>query len=112
LGCFPILRQNAARLLGDHLREQEERFHEISTENVLWRQGHEIVRLANRVGERVNGAVKIRLSSEELAQLIGTTLFTVSRHHSQRKEQGIVSTRRREVMVHDPQALAELTEKD
>jgi CRP-like cAMP-binding protein len=112
LARFPIVRNNAARMLGGHLRELEERFREISTENVPMRLGHEIVRLANRVGERVNDAIKISLSCEELAQLTGTTLFTVSRHLSQWKDQGIVSTRRREVMVHDPQALAELSERD
>jgi CRP-like cAMP-binding protein len=109
---FPILRHNVASMLGDHLRELEERFREISTENVPMRLGHEIVRLANRVGERVNGAVRISLSCEELAQLTGTTLFTVSRHLSQWKEEGIVSTGRRTVMVHDPQALAELSERE
>ena len=112
LGRYPILRQNAARILGEHLRELEERFCEISTENVTNRVGHEIARLVSRVGEHVNGAVKISLSCEELAQLTGTTLFTVSRHLSQWKEQGILSTGRRAVMVHDPHALAELSEGD
>jgi CRP-like cAMP-binding protein len=109
---FPMLRHNVARMLGDHLRELEERFREISTENVPMRLGHEIVRLANRVGERVNGAVRISLSCEELAQLTGTCLFTVSRHLSQWKQEGIVSTGRRAVLVHDPQALAELSERE
>jgi CRP-like cAMP-binding protein len=109
---FPALRRNQARILGDHLRELEERFCEISTENVASRVGHEIARLATRVGERVNGAVKISLSCEELAQLTGTTLFTVSRHLSQWKEEGLVSTGRRVVMVHDAQALAELSERE
>ncbi len=107
---FPALRHNQTRILDDHLRELEERFCEISTENVASRLGHEIARLATRVGERVNGAVKISLSCEELAQLTGTTLFTVSRHLSQWKEEGLVSTGRRVVMVHDAQALAELSE--
>lgn len=111
-GRFPILRNNVARMLGDHLRELEERFREISTENVANRVGHEIVRLVNRIGERVDGAVKISLSCEELAQLTGTTLFTVSRHLCQWKEEGIVSTSRGVVMVHIPQALEELSERE
>jgi len=109
---FPILRHNAARILGEHLRELEERFREISTENVAPRLGHAIARLLNRIGERENGAVKIRLSHEELAQLIGTTLFTVCRLLSQWEQKGIVSTGREAVMVHDPHALAELSESE
>lgn len=109
---FPILRHNVARMLGDQLMELEERFREISTERVSMRLSHELVRLTNRVGERMNGAVKINLSLEELAQLTGTTLFTVSRHLARWKVEGLVSTGRRAVMVHNPQALAEFSEKD
>jgi CRP-like cAMP-binding protein len=109
---FPILRHNVTRMLGDRLSELEERFREISTESVPVRLSHELVRLANRVGERVNGAVKINLSREELAQSTGTTLFTVSRLLSRWKVEGIVSTGRRAVMIHDPQALAEFSERD
>jgi len=109
---FPILRYNVSRMLGGQLMELEERFREISTESVSMRLSHELVRLANRFGERVNGAVKIRLSLEELAQLTGTTLFTVSRQLSRWKVDGIVSTGRRAVMVHNPQALAEFSERD
>ncbi len=108
----PVLRHNVARILDEQLTELEERFCEISTENVTNRVGHEIARLVNRVGERVNGAVKISLSCKELAQLTGTTLFTVSRSLSQWKEQGIVSTGRRALIVHDPQALAGLSHRD
>ena len=106
---FPILRHNVAGIVDEHLRELEERYLEMSTENVANRVGHEIARLVNRVGERVNGAVKLSLSCEELAQLTGTTLFTVSRALSLWREQGIVSTGRRALIVHDPQALAELS---
>ncbi|HYM07722.1 MAG TPA: Crp/Fnr family transcriptional regulator [Terriglobales bacterium] len=109
---FPILHANVARMLGDHLRELEERFREISTESVSMRLSHELVRLANRVGERVNGAVRLSLSLEELAQLTGTTLFTVSRQLSRWRAEGIVSTGRRAVMVHDAQALAQFCERD
>ena len=110
---FPILRHNAARILGEHLRELEERFREISTENVAPRLGREITRLLNRIGEKCEaGAVKIRLTHEDLAQLTGTTLYTVCRLLSQWEQQGIVSTGREAVMVHDPHALAELSHSE
>jgi CRP-like cAMP-binding protein len=55
--------------------------------------------------------VEIGLSREELAQLTGTTLFTVSRLLSQWEKQGIVSSRREAVVVCDVQALAALSEE-
>jgi CRP-like cAMP-binding protein len=108
---YPALRQNLARILDEQLGELEERYREISTECVPLRLSREISRLANRVGERVKDSVKINLSREELAQLTGTTLFTVSRLLSQWKEQGIVSPGREIVTINDPHALAELFER-
>jgi CRP-like cAMP-binding protein len=108
---YPALRQNVARILDEQLGELEERYREISTECVPLRLSREISRLANRVGEHVKDAVKINLSREELAQLTGTTLFTVSRLLSQWKEQGIVSPGREIVTINNAQALAELCER-
>jgi CRP/FNR family transcriptional regulator, nitrogen oxide reductase regulator len=70
---------------------------------------HQLIRLLNQLG-RVNGGGEIRLSREELAQLTGTTLFTVSRLLSEWNQRGIVSTRREAVSVNNFQALAELGE--
>lgn len=107
---FPTLRRNTARILCQRLEELEERFREISTEKVASRLSRQIVRLLNQVGRRVNGDVEISLSREELAQLTGTTLFTVSRLLSDWDQRGIVSTRREAVSVVNLQALVELSE--
>jgi CRP-like cAMP-binding protein len=88
----------------------EQRFREISTERVASRLSREIVRLLAQVGRVVNGTVEIALSREELAQLTGTTLFTVSRLLSDWDERGIVSTRREAVSVNDLHALQQLAE--
>jgi len=79
---------------------------------VAVRLSHQLVRLLNQVGRRVNGAIEIRLSREELAQLTGTTLFTVSRLLSDWNDRGIVSTRRESVSVRNFQALARLAESE
>ena len=104
------LRRNIAHLLCRQLHELEERYREVSTERVSVRLSHQLVRLLNQLGRRVNGRLEIRVSREELAQLTGTTLFTVSRLLSDWNQRGIVSTRRQAVSVHNLQALAELGE--
>jgi len=76
------------------------------------RLSREISRLANRIGEDVKGSIKINLAREELAQLTGTTIFTVSRLLTQWKKQGIVSPGREIIMVRDPAALAELSKME
>lgn len=109
---YPLLRRNTARILGERLRELEERFREISTEKVATRLSSQLVRLLNQVGRRANGYVEISLSREELAQLTGTTLFTVSRLLSQWEQRGILSARREAVWVRDLPAMVELSQGD
>jgi CRP-like cAMP-binding protein len=107
---YPTLRRNATRRLALRLQELEERFHEISTQKVAPRLSQQLIRLSNQLRQRGNGAPKICLSQEELAQLTGTTLFAVSRLLSQWEKLGIVRTRRETVVVRNFQALAEMCE--
>ncbi len=107
---FSALRRNMLRVVGNRLREMNERFREISTEKVELRLSSQLGRLLTQIGRPADGGIEIGLSREELAQLTGTTLFTVSRTLSRWEEQGIVKPRREAVLVRDPQALEQLTE--
>jgi CRP-like cAMP-binding protein len=105
---FPSLRLNVAYILYKQLEDMENRFREISTERVAPRLSRQIFRLVEQVGIRTNGSVEIKLTREELAQLIGTSLFTVSRLLSKWDRQGIVTTRREGFSVENLEALSEL----
>jgi CRP-like cAMP-binding protein len=107
---FPALRRNMVRVLCERLQEMDERFREISTEKVASRLSSQLGRLLIQVGRRVDGGIEVGLSREELAQLTGTTLFTVSRMLSLWEQQGIVKARREAVLICDTQALRELAE--
>jgi CRP-like cAMP-binding protein len=107
---FPSLRLNVAYILYKQLEDMEDRFREISTENVASRLSRQISRLVKQIGIRSNGSVKIKITREELAQMIGTSLFTVSRLLSEWDRKGIVTTRREGFSVDNLQALAELTD--
>jgi hypothetical protein len=58
-----------------------------------------------QIGQPVDGAVEIGLSREELAQMTGTTLFTVSRLLSAWEARGMVRPRREAVTIFDVQSL-------
>jgi CRP-like cAMP-binding protein len=105
------LRRNITHILCQQLHELEERYREIATEKVAARLSLQLVRLIHQVGRRVDGGIEIRLSREELAQLTGTTLFTVSRLLSEWNQKGIVRTRREAVSVQNFEALAQLAEE-
>jgi CRP/FNR family transcriptional regulator, nitrogen oxide reductase regulator len=109
-GLSMHLRGNITHILCQQLHQLEERYREIATEKVAARLSLQLVRLIPRVGRRVEGGVEIRLSREELAQMTGTTLFTVSRLLSDWNQRGIVRTRREAVLVHNFEALAQLSE--
>jgi len=109
---YPVLQRNLRRILGMRLRELEERFREISTHRVAARLARELSRLLERIGRPVDGAIEISLSREELAQMIGTTLFTVSRLLSEWHQRGVVDPKRGVVLVRDLQGLANLAEAD
>jgi CRP-like cAMP-binding protein len=98
---YPVLHQNMVRILSEDLGELEERFREVATERVAPRVARQLVRLLARIGRSANGAVEVSLTREELAQMTGTTLFTVSRLLSAWEERGMVKPRRESVTVCD-----------
>ena len=95
---FPTLRLNLLRIFTAHLAELEGRFREMATERVSLRVARQFLRLADKIGQAI---VDICLSREELAQMTGTTLFTVSRLVSSWEGRGIVQTRRGGVTICD-----------
>ena len=109
---FPVLRRNIAHVLERRLNELEVRFREISTEKVGSRLSSQLIRLLTQVGKQTEGHVEIALSRRELAQLTGTTLFTVSRLLCQWETRGIVSARREAVLVRNVPALQELSREE
>ncbi|PYY08849.1 MAG: hypothetical protein DMG69_13270 [Acidobacteria bacterium] len=107
---IPIVRRNAVVILGERLHLLEERFVELATERVAPRLARMLLRLLEQGRRGTQGIYRIDLSHEELAQMVGTTLFTVSRLFSDWEEHGVVQSQRKAVVVLNPRALAVLAE--
>lgn len=107
---IPAFRRNSVRALEERLQEMEQRFREVSTEKVGSRLSSELVRISDRL-RKSSDILEITLSRAELAQLTGTTLFTVSRLLCQWQNQGIVRIRRESVLVQDFHALAQISQE-
>ena len=101
----PRIRQNLSQVLMSRLHELEERFREVATEKVPRRLALALMRLSKHVGKKVHEGIEVSLSREELAQMTGTTLFTISRILSQWARQDVVESRRESVVLRDPQLL-------
>ena len=98
----PRIGQNLSVVLMNRLHELEERFREVATEKVPRRLALALLRLSKHVGKKVHEGVEVSLSREELAQMTGTTLFTISRILSQWSRENFVASRRESVLLRDP----------
>jgi len=109
---YPQIRRNISKILFHRLNELQERFREVATEKVAKRVALALLRLLKQVGKPSPGGIEVSLSREELAQMTGTTLFTISRLLSKWGEEGFVLPRREAVLIRDPQRLVQLGDDD
>lgn len=109
---FPVFRRNISHALLQLLNQMEVRFREVSTEKVAPRLSSQLVRLSSQVGKASDGHVEVSFSRQDLAQLTGTTLFTVSRLLGQWEDQGIVKPGRGKVLILNVAALVGLSQSE
>ncbi|HRE47420.1 MAG TPA: Crp/Fnr family transcriptional regulator [Aggregatilineales bacterium] len=109
----PALALRALKITATRLHEAYERIRELSAERVQQRIARTLLRLAQKVGvPEPNGALRLemRLSRQDLAQMNGTTLESVSRTLSAWETTGIVSIGREWVTLLKPHELTGLAE--
>jgi CRP-like cAMP-binding protein len=97
---FPGLQKNLELILNSRLADIAQRFREASTKATSPRLASSLVHLVDRIGERVNDHIELRVSQETLGQLTGMAFNSVSRLFSIWKGQGIVKLRRGIVEIH------------
>jgi CRP-like cAMP-binding protein len=106
----PVLAVNALEAVGERLQEAHTRIRELSTEEVERRVAHALLRLVRRAGRQEEDGIRIDfpLTRQDIAEMTGTTLHTVSRLLSAWEAQGIVKSARRKIAVTDEARLAAL----
>lgn len=110
--AYPRMALNAMQHLAQRVQEMQQRNLELATERVERRIAHALLRLANASGHKVEGGVLIdlALSRQDLAEMTGTTLYTVSRTLSGWQQRGIVEVGRERVLIQKPHALVAIAE--
>lgn len=109
----PAIAINAVTILGARYREMQTRLRELSTEKVDRRIAHAILRLAQQAGRRSPRGIEIAfpVSRQDVAEIAGTTLHTVSRILSGWEERGIVDCGRRRIVICQPDLLQTIAEE-
>lgn len=109
---FPQLALNAIQLMAAATQEFQERFRQLATERVERRLAHTLLRLASQNGKRIPTGVLIDLplTRQDLAEMTGMTIYTVSRLLSQWETQGLVIADREHIVIRFPHGLVNVAE--
>jgi CRP-like cAMP-binding protein len=108
----PDFALNALGVLAEQCQAWQRRYREVTTARVEQRVALTLLRLARQAGRKVEAGVLIALplSREDLAEMTGTTLYTVSRILSRWEQTGFVELGRRRVVITDGHALMTIAE--
>jgi len=108
----PSLAVNTIQTVGSRLQDAHTRVIEMSTEQVERRVAHALLRLAQQAGRRGEAGIQIDfpISRQDVAEMTGTTLHTVSRLLSAWEDQGLVESGRQRISIRNPHKLFMLAE--
>ncbi|MDQ8698237.1 Crp/Fnr family transcriptional regulator [Hyphomicrobium sp. LHD-15] len=103
---------SAIETMGKQLEEAHSRIREMSTEEVERRIAHVILRLSLRAGRKEESGIRINfpISRQDIAEMTGTTLYTVSRVLTAWEARGLVKGGRQKIVICDLPGLSLLSE--
>lgn len=113
LESHPAMSFRLMNMMTSFIREMQDRFSELATARVEQRIARTLLRLASQSGQISDEGLLVELpfSRQELAEMNGTTLYTVSRTLSAWEKAGLVKTGRGRVVITNPHALVRLAEE-
>lgn len=100
------------KAVGNRLEEVNKRVVEMATQQVEQRVASVMLRLINQAGKKVNAGIEIDfpITRQNISEMTGTTLHTVSRLLSAWEKNGIVASKRSKVTVTQPHKLVLIAE--
>ena len=98
--------------IGQRLEEAHTRIREMSTQEVERRVAHAVLRLSRQAGKHEQGGIRIDfpISRQDIAEMTGTTLHTVSRILSAWEAKGLVEGGRQKLVIRDLAGLTQIAE--
>jgi CRP/FNR family transcriptional regulator, nitrogen oxide reductase regulator len=107
----PYLSFDLMRLMTGYIQEMQERYRELATEKVERRIARSLLRLAAQMGTKMKGGIELTFTRQDLAEMSGTTLYTVSRVLSEWERQGLVEAGRERVLIRNPHGVVSIAEE-
>lgn len=108
----PALSVNTMQLMHGYILELQERQKALLTERVEQRIARILLKLAAESGRKVEDGVLIdmRLTRQDVAEMSGTTLYTVSRTLAEWERAGILKIGRERVILREPHGLVRIAD--
>ena len=109
---YPQIALNSLYIMAGQIREFQNRVRDLSTKRVETRVAHAVMRLANQSGKKVEAGVLIDLplSRQDLAEMTGSTLYTVSRILNDWEKRKIIKSKRKQIVICYPHGLVSIAE--
>jgi len=100
------------KLMTSYIQEMQARYRELATERVEQRVANALIRLAGQAGTKSSKEAGIELffSRQDVAEMTGTTLYTISRLLSEWERQGILETGRERIKIMKPHDLVQIAD--
>ena len=100
------------KIVGTRMGEMNTRIVEMATQQVEQRIANALLRLINQTGRKVANGIEINfpITRQDLSEMTGTTLHTVSRMLSAWEKQGLVKSGRKRITVCEPHQLVILSD--
>ncbi len=110
---YPRIALNALKSVTGRFLELQNRYRELATERVEQRIAHALLRLSQKHGQSVPDGVLLKLpnSRQMIAEMTGTTLYTVSRTCRHWEELGLVQSGRGQVTILNPVSLSTIAQE-
>lgn len=109
LDLYPRLALNGLRMVTGRFVELQHRYLELATQRVERRVARTLIRLADKSNHAPNG-LQIAITRQTLAEMTGTTLYTVSRTCRSWEEKGLIHSQREQLTICDYSALSAIAE--
>lgn len=116
----PYLSFGLMNLMTSYIQEIQSRYRELSTEKVERRVANALIRLAGQAGVKrrlqpgegsdMEAGIELSFSRQDVAEMAGTTLYTVSRLLSEWERKDIIKTGREKIIILKPHELVRIVE--
>ena len=112
LETSPHIAFDMMSLMTSYIQEMQARYRELATERVEQRVANALIRLAGQSGVRAEkeAVIVLSFSRQDVAEMTGTTLYTVSRLFSEWERQGIIQTGRERINIIKPHELVRIAD--